>query len=78
MSKTNKPPISISKLAKLMSGKEDKIAVIVGTVMDVSLYEQMIFCYFNICCDRLVILPAKGKSIPLFLTLFTNHNIAFV
>ncbi|KAK1279507.1 60S ribosomal protein L18-2 [Acorus gramineus] len=34
MSKTNKPPISISRLAKFMSGKEDKIAVIVGTVTD--------------------------------------------
>ncbi|KAK1304494.1 60S ribosomal protein L18-2 [Acorus calamus] len=34
MSKTNKPPISISRLAKFMSGKEGKIAVIVGTVTD--------------------------------------------
>ncbi|KAK1308563.1 60S ribosomal protein L18-2 [Acorus calamus] len=34
MSKTNKPPLSISRLAKFMAGKEDKIAVIVGTVTD--------------------------------------------
>ncbi|CAA7399889.1 unnamed protein product [Spirodela intermedia] len=34
MSKINKPPISLSKLLKFMKGKEDKIAVIVGTVTD--------------------------------------------
>ncbi|CAA7388852.1 unnamed protein product [Spirodela intermedia] len=34
MSKINKPPISLSKLIKFMKGKEDKIAVIVGTVTD--------------------------------------------
>ncbi|GAB4816368.1 hypothetical protein N2152v2_003414 [Parachlorella kessleri] len=51
MSKTNRPPLSLSKLAKFMAGKsvlwaaaaaaaEDKIAVLVGTVTDdVRLYE---------------------------------------
>ncbi|XP_078446689.1 large ribosomal subunit protein eL18x [Wolffia australiana] len=34
MSKINKPPISLSKLIKYMKGKEDKTAVIVGTVTD--------------------------------------------
>jgi len=34
MSKTNKPPLSLSKLAKFMEGKEDKVAVIVGPVTD--------------------------------------------
>merc|ERR1712127_231754 len=34
MSKTNKPPMSLSKLAKFMEGKEDKIAVLVGTITD--------------------------------------------
>jgi large subunit ribosomal protein L18e len=34
MSKTNRPPLSMSKLAQFMSGKEDKIAVIVATVTD--------------------------------------------
>merc|ERR1711904_286763 len=34
MSKTNKPPLSLSKLAKFMSGKEGKIAVLVGTITD--------------------------------------------
>ncbi|KAL6757644.1 component of cytosolic 80S ribosome and 60S large subunit [Haematococcus lacustris] len=39
-SRTNRPPISLSKLAKFMAGKDDKIAVIVGTVTDdVRLYE---------------------------------------
>ncbi|GKB36132.1 60S ribosomal protein L18-2 [Tanacetum coccineum] len=34
MSKVNKPPISLSRLTRYMSGKDDKIAVIVGTVTD--------------------------------------------
>jgi len=34
MSKMNRPPISISKLAKLMEGKEGRVAVMVGTVTD--------------------------------------------
>merc|ERR1712137_502464 len=34
MSKVNRPPLSISRLARYMRNKEDKIAVIVGTVTD--------------------------------------------
>merc|ERR1711918_115204 len=34
MSRRNRPPLSLSKLAKFMEGKEGKIAVIVGTVTD--------------------------------------------
>ncbi|KAL3649127.1 60S ribosomal protein L18B [Castilleja foliolosa] len=34
MSRVNKPPLSLSKLAALMNGKEDKTAVLVGTVTD--------------------------------------------
>merc|ERR1712146_795853 len=34
MSKMNRPPISISKVAKLMSGKEGRVCVMVGTVTD--------------------------------------------
>ncbi|KAI9104767.1 ribosomal protein L18e/L15P [Phlyctochytrium arcticum] len=34
MSRVNRPPISISRLARFMAGKEDKIAVLVGTVTD--------------------------------------------
>merc|ERR1711981_387727 len=34
MSKMNRPPISISKLAKLMEGKDGRVAVMVGTVTD--------------------------------------------
>lgn len=34
MSKINKPPMSLSRLIRYMQGKEDKIAVLVGTVTD--------------------------------------------
>ncbi|KAI8809217.1 ribosomal protein L18e/L15P [Cladochytrium replicatum] len=34
MSRVNRPPLAISRLAKYMKGKEDKIAVIVGNVVD--------------------------------------------
>jgi large subunit ribosomal protein L18e len=34
MSKINQPPLSLSKLVHFMEGKEDKIAVLVGTVTD--------------------------------------------
>ncbi len=34
MSKTNRPPLSLSKVKKFMKGKEDKICVVVGTVTD--------------------------------------------
>ena len=33
-SRTNRPALSLSKLARLMAGKEDKIAVCVGTITD--------------------------------------------
>lgn len=34
MSKTNRAPLSISRLARYMRGKEEKTAVLVGTVTD--------------------------------------------
>ncbi|KAL0341692.1 UNVERIFIED_CONTAM: 60S ribosomal protein L18-2 [Sesamum calycinum] len=34
MSRVNRPPLSLSQLIKLMNGKEDKIAVLVGSVTD--------------------------------------------
>lgn len=34
MSRTNRPPISLSRLARYARGKEDKTVVIVGTVTD--------------------------------------------
>jgi large subunit ribosomal protein L18e len=34
MSKINQPPLSLSKLVHFMEGKEDKIAVLIGTVTD--------------------------------------------
>ena len=32
MSRTNRPPLALNNLAKFMKGKEDKVAVLVGTV----------------------------------------------
>jgi large subunit ribosomal protein L18e len=34
MSKNNRPPMSISRIAQLLKGKEGKVAVLVGTVTD--------------------------------------------
>ncbi|XP_057790409.1 60S ribosomal protein L18-2 [Salvia miltiorrhiza] len=34
MSRINRPPLSLSRLSALMNGKEDKIAVLVGSVTD--------------------------------------------
>eukprot|EP01031_Cornospumella_fuschlensis_P005199 gene5199-6480_t len=34
MSRINRPPLSLSRLARYMKGKEDKIAVLVGTITD--------------------------------------------
>jgi len=34
MSRIHRPPISVSRLARYMKGKEDKIAVVVGTITD--------------------------------------------
>ncbi|OIC41779.1 hypothetical protein A7L55_21445, partial [Acinetobacter baumannii] len=34
MSKTNKPPLSLSRLVRYMQEKDDKIAVVVGTITD--------------------------------------------
>ncbi|EIE19091.1 ribosomal protein L18 component of cytosolic 80S ribosome and 60S large subunit [Coccomyxa subellipsoidea C-169] len=40
MSRTNRPPLSLSKLATFMKGKEDKTAVLIGTITDdVRLFE---------------------------------------
>ncbi|XP_014512066.1 60S ribosomal protein L18 [Vigna radiata var. radiata] len=40
MSKVNKPPLSLSRLIKYTKGKEDRIAVVVGTVTDdIRVYE---------------------------------------
>merc|ERR1719230_2298850 len=34
MSRRNKPPVSLSKLIKNMEGKDDKVAVVVGSITD--------------------------------------------
>lgn len=40
MSKTNQPPLSLSKLAAFMEGKDDKVAVVIATITDdVRLYD---------------------------------------
>ncbi|KAL5575116.1 hypothetical protein UlMin_016815 [Ulmus minor] len=40
MSKVNKAPLSISRLIRYTRGKEDKIAIVVGTVIDdIRVYE---------------------------------------
>mmetsp|Transcript_18103 Transcript_18103/g.23344 ORF Transcript_18103/g.23344 Transcript_18103/m.23344 type:complete len:101 (+) Transcript_18103:366-668(+) len=42
MSKTNRPPMSLNRVARYMKGKEGKVAVLVGTVTnDVRLLEQL-------------------------------------
>ena len=52
MSRTNRPPMSISKIAKEMKGKEGKIAVVVGSVTnDVRLLDDGML-KFTVCCLR--------------------------
>ncbi|GBG63136.1 hypothetical protein CBR_g36905 [Chara braunii] len=65
MSKTNRPPLSLSKLAKYMENKPDHIAVIVGTVTDdVRLYEvpKLTLCALRVTeTARARILKAGGE-----------------
>ncbi|PSC74470.1 60S ribosomal L18-3 [Micractinium conductrix] len=67
MSKTNRPPLSLSKLAKFMAGKEDKVAVLVGTITDdVRLYEcpKLRVCALRVTeTARARILKAGGEII---------------
>ncbi|KAL0220592.1 hypothetical protein RCL1_000446 [Eukaryota sp. TZLM3-RCL] len=65
MSRINRAPLSISKLAKFMQGKEDKIAVLVGTITnDERIYELP---KLTVCCLRITdtararILKAGGE-----------------
>ena len=67
MSKMNRPPLSLSKLAQFMQGKEDKLAVIVGTITDdIRLFEVP---KLRVCALRLTetararILKAGGEII---------------
>jgi large subunit ribosomal protein L18e len=54
MSRSNRPPVSIAKLAKEMKGKDGKIAVIVGTVTnDVRLLDDK-GLKMTVCCMRCV------------------------
>eukprot|EP00232_Nephroselmis_pyriformis_P022768 CAMPEP_0182864048 /NCGR_PEP_ID=MMETSP0034_2-20130328/6966_1 /TAXON_ID=156128 /ORGANISM="Nephroselmis pyriformis, Strain CCMP717" /LENGTH=186 /DNA_ID=CAMNT_0024996295 /DNA_START=81 /DNA_END=641 /DNA_ORIENTATION=- len=67
MSRVNRPPLSISRLANYMKGKEDKIAVLVGTVTDdVRMFDVP---KLKICCLRVTetararIIKAGGEII---------------
>jgi large subunit ribosomal protein L18e len=52
MSRANRPPMSISKIAKEMKGKEGKIAVIVGSVTnDVRMLDDAAL-KMTVCCLR--------------------------
>ena len=54
MSRSNRPPVSIAKLAKEMKGKDGKIAVVVGTVTnDVRLLDDK-GLKMTVCCMRCV------------------------
>jgi len=53
MSRTNRPPVSISQLAKNMKGKEGKIAVVVGTVTnDIRLLDESAL-KSTVCCLKI-------------------------
>jgi len=64
MSKNNRPPMSISKVAELLKGKENKVAVVVGTVTDdIRMLElpSMAICALRFTeTARARILAAKG------------------
>jgi large subunit ribosomal protein L18e len=69
MSRTNRPPVSIAKLAKQMDGKAGKTAVVVGTVTnDVRLLDDSKL-KFPLCCLRITdaararVLAAGGEVI---------------
>mmetsp|Transcript_41081 Transcript_41081/g.116917 ORF Transcript_41081/g.116917 Transcript_41081/m.116917 type:complete len:186 (+) Transcript_41081:46-603(+) len=65
LSRTNRPPISVSRLARYMQGKEEKIAVVVGTVTDdVRLFEvpKLTVCALKVTeTARKRILAAGGE-----------------
>eukprot|EP00286_Rhodomonas_abbreviata_P022734 CAMPEP_0181310480 /NCGR_PEP_ID=MMETSP1101-20121128/12608_1 /TAXON_ID=46948 /ORGANISM="Rhodomonas abbreviata, Strain Caron Lab Isolate" /LENGTH=193 /DNA_ID=CAMNT_0023417111 /DNA_START=21 /DNA_END=602 /DNA_ORIENTATION=+ len=67
MSRANRPPVSIAKLAKEMKGKAGKVAVVVGTVTnDIRLTDDT-GLKFSLCCLRIAdgararILAAGGE-----------------
>lgn len=65
MSKVNRPPLSIARLVKYMDGKDDKIAVLVGTVTDddrLLVVPKMIVCALRVTkTARARILKAGGE-----------------
>eukprot|EP00941_MAST-03F_sp_MAST-3F-sp1_P005152 g5152.t1 len=65
MSKTNRPPLSISRIAKLMAGQESKVAVLVGTVTDdvrITELPALTVCALRVTAGaRARILKAGGK-----------------
>ncbi|KAL3134792.1 60S ribosomal protein L18-3 [Trebouxia sp. C0010 RCD-2024] len=67
MSKTNRPPLSLSRLQKYMEGKDDQIAVVVGTITDdVRVYDvaKMRICALRFTATaRARILQAGGECL---------------
>jgi large subunit ribosomal protein L18e len=67
MSKTNRPPLLLSRLNRYMKGKENKVAVIVGTLTDnVRLYKLPPYKVVAICFTetaRAGILKAGGECL---------------
>eukprot|EP01138_Halocafeteria_seosinensis_P014481 gb/GECG01014784.1/.p1 GENE.gb/GECG01014784.1/~~gb/GECG01014784.1/.p1 ORF type:complete len:219 (+),score=17.13 gb/GECG01014784.1/:1-657(+) len=52
LSRTNKPPMGLARVARYMKGKEDKICVIVGTVTDDVRLQGMEFPKLRVCALR--------------------------
>lgn len=67
MSKVNRPPMSIARVVRFMKGKEDKVAVLVGTVTDdARIYDlpKLTICALRVTDSaRARILKAGGEII---------------
>jgi len=65
MSKVNRPPLSVSRISKLMAGQESKVAVLVGTVTDdvrITELPKLTICALRFTAGaRARILKAGGK-----------------
>mmetsp|Transcript_39725 Transcript_39725/g.124784 ORF Transcript_39725/g.124784 Transcript_39725/m.124784 type:complete len:139 (+) Transcript_39725:648-1064(+) len=53
MSRANRPPLSVSRLAKFMKGKQGKVAVVVGTITDDIRFFQDNDLKLTVCCLRI-------------------------
>ena len=67
MSRSNRPPMSISKIAKEMKGKDKKIAVLVGTVTnDVRILDDALLKFTGVSSAKLS-LPCSTKALVFLL-----------